>query len=118
MNTRELLEQLENTERRIATANVKALLMRMNELHCNKAGYTGWMLEDQADYELVAYTQKIMQHSLARARRAGRQGWWNRDKCDTSTLRTLLFRAIDDNDMISVINYAAMMQVRKVTDAQ
>lgn len=118
MTTPELLEQLKITEQRIANACNQLLIRRMGEIRDNENTCDAWMQEDQADRELITFTQKVMQHRLSAARRKGRYGWWNKSSCDTKVLTSLLHRAMDDNDLVSVINYAAMLQVRKIIDAQ
>jgi hypothetical protein len=117
MTTPELLEQLKLTEQRIANACNQLLIKRMSEIRHDETSEP-WMLEDQADRELIHFTQKVMQHRLSVARRKGRYGWWNQHSCDTSVLTGLLQRAMDDDDLVSVINYAAMLHVRKIIDAQ
>lgn len=118
MTTPELLAHIRATEQRLAKANNQLLIKRMGELRTNAYGDAAWMLEDRADRELISHTQKVMQQSLSQGRSKGKSGWWNQDKCDATVLRNLMYRAIDENDLVSVINYAAMLHVRKITDAQ
>lgn len=72
--------------------------------------------EDRADRELIAFTQKKMREALAKARTKGRQGWWSEADCQIEHLEDLLSRAFDQGDMISVINYAAMIEARRIAD--
>lgn len=75
-----------------------------------------WLNEDRADRELVSYTQKAMREKLALARMKGRSGWWRKDACTIDELEFLLDQARTQGDMISVINYAAMIEVRRIAD--
>lgn len=75
-----------------------------------------WLNEDRADRELVSYTQKAMRETLAHARQKGRRGWWRKSECTIEHLESLLQSAIDKGDMIDIINYAAMIEIRRITD--
>lgn len=85
-------------------------------LRSNRNNDEHWLNEDRADRELVAFTQKVMRETLAAARKKGRSGWWRNEQCAIEHLENLLDQAIKDGDMISVINYAAMIQIRRITD--
>lgn len=85
-------------------------------LRVNRNADEAWLNEDRADRELVSYTQKAMREKLAAARMKGRRGWWRMDACSIEELEALLQKALADKDMISVINYAAMIEVRRITD--
>lgn len=85
-------------------------------IRSNRNNDETWINEDRADRELVAYTQKAMRDKLAAARLKGRNGWWHQDTCPLANLEKLLHEAMAKGDMVSVINYAAMIEVRRITD--
>lgn len=85
-------------------------------IRANKTNDEAWLNEDRADRELVAFTQKNMRTKLAAARLKGRRGWWRESECSIEELKALLDQAMAKNDMASVINYAAMIQVRNIID--
>lgn len=85
-------------------------------IRSNRNNDEAWLNEDRADRELVAYTQKAMREKLAAARQKGRRGWWKKDECTIADLANLLDQALEKGDMIDVINYAAMIEVRRITD--
>lgn len=85
-------------------------------IRSNRNHDEAWLNEDRADRELVSYTQKAMRETLGDARYKGRRGWWRKEECTVEQLEKLLQKALDDRDMISVINYAAMIEVRRITD--
>jgi hypothetical protein len=118
MNTPELWNQVKATEERIAKTNNQLLVKHMRDIRDNSDGDEAWMLEDRADRELISFTQKSMQQRLSMARRSGKHSWWNSQRCEVNALRQLLYRALDEEDLVSVINYAAMIHARKIIDAQ
>lgn len=101
-----------------ATKNHINLIVALcfSAIRANKTNDETWLNEDRADRELVAFTQKNMRTTLAAARLKGRRGWWRESECSIKELNTLLYEAVEKNDMASVINYAAMIQVRKIID--
>jgi hypothetical protein len=85
-------------------------------LRSNRNNDEAWLNEDRADRELVSFTQKVMRETLADGRKKGRSGWWRNEHCSVEHLEDLLNKAVKDGDMMSVINYAAMIQIRRITD--
>lgn len=97
--------------------NIKRILTQcFHALRSNRNNDEAWINEDRADRELVSYTQKAMRDKLAEARNKGHHGWWRQNKCTIATLENLLHQAAAKGDMVSVINYAAMIEVRRITD--
>lgn len=103
-------------DRRMSTPPNDLLRHCMRAIRSNRNHDDATINEDRADRELVAYTQKVMRDSLAAARMKGRRGWWRQAECTIEYLEKLLHEAQKRNDLISVINYAAMLQVRRITD--
>ena len=99
---------------RTTTANIFA--MQMAAIKKNAPSTERFVTEDRADRELVSFTQKLMREKLAKARQKGRQGWWNPDDCQIEHLHDLLNTAHKEGDMISIINYAAMINARRIAD--
>jgi hypothetical protein len=85
-------------------------------IRSNRNQDESWLNEDRADRELVSYTQKAMREKLAAARLKGRRGWWRAEACSIGQLENLLYEALAKGNMIDVINYAAMIEVRRITD--
>ena len=85
-------------------------------LRSNRFNDEAWLIEDRADRELVSFTQKTMRDKLDAARLKGRRGWWKQNECSMENLENSLHSAIAKGDMADVINYAAMIQVRRITD--
>jgi hypothetical protein len=96
--------------------NDQILALNLKALRTNKIQRERFICEDKADHELVNYTTKAMRCKLGEARAKGRQGWWRQDECSIDQLQNLLDLALADADMISVINYAAMIHARRLTD--
>lgn len=92
------------------------LAMNLTALRANKNQQQEFICEDKADHELVTYTTKAMRLKLATARERGRKGWWREGQCSIDQLQNLLDLALADNDMVSVINYAAMIHARRLVD--
>jgi hypothetical protein len=92
------------------------LAMNLTALRANKKPNEQFICEDKADHELVTYTTRAMRLKLASARVKGRQGWWREDECSIDQLKNLLDLALAESDMISVINYAAMIHARRLVD--
>lgn len=103
-------------DRRANNHITRILQQSVAALRSNRNHDERWLQEERADRELVSYTQKVMRDSLAAAAEKGRSGWWREDECTVQHLENLLQKAIDDRDYPSVINYAAMLEVRRLTD--
>lgn len=103
-------------DRRTATDIKRILKSCFLALRSNRNNDAAWVNEDRADRELVSYTQKTMRDDLAKARSKGRSGWWREDQCTIEHLQDLLQEAIQNDDMPNVIVYAAMIEVRRITD--
>lgn len=96
--------------------NDKILELNIKALRDPKNTREQWLKDDHADRELVAYTTKAMRNKLADARKKGRAGWWDNTQCSIEHLQNLMLTAVQDGDMISVINYAAMVHARQLAD--
>ncbi len=101
-------------ENRASIQQIFALQMRV--IHENATKVERFQTEDRADRELVSLTQKQMRESLAKARAKGKAGWWNPTQCSMEHLQNLLQVAVSKGDMINVINYAAMINARRIAD--
>lgn len=99
---------------RASTQQIFAL--QMHAIRTNMQSIERFQTEDRADRELVALTQKQMRESLAKAREKGKGGWWNPSECSIGELQDLLHKAVLDGEMLSVINYAAMINARQIAD--
>src|SRR5690554_5538506 len=108
-------KQIAREQKAMAT-NDTIIALNLLDLRTKSSSDEAWLNNDRADRELLIYTQKAMRQRLAAARDKGRQGWWNDAEVDCETLKSLLYRALDDNDLINVINYAAMLHTRKLAD--
>lgn len=98
--------------------NDKIIALNIRALRNNKNKRERFICEDHADRELIAYTTRAMRLKLASAREKGRSGWWREDECTVEHLQNLLEKAQASGDMISVINYAAMIHVRVLADQE
>lgn len=98
--------------------NEKIIALNIKALRANKNPSERFRCEDKADMELVAYTFRAMRLRLAAAREKGRSGWWRQNECSIEHLQHLLDLALADDDMISVVNYAAMIHARKLADQE
>ena len=67
-----------------------------------------------ADVDLPDHTRAAMAKKLAATRRnKGKGGWWDEERCSINSLREKLRAAVDENNMIDIINYAAMIHFRE-----
>lgn len=103
-------------DRRTATDIKRILKSCFQALRSNRNNDETWLNEDRADRELVSYTQKTMRDDLAKARSKGRSGWWRQDQCSIERLEELLREAIAKDNMPNIVIYAAMIEVRRITD--
>jgi predicted kinase len=101
-------------ENRATTQQIFAL--QMQAIRTNATKVERFQTDDRADRELVALTQKQMREALAKAREKGKSGWWNATECSTESLEELLQEAVKKGHMINVINYAAMINARRIAD--
>jgi hypothetical protein len=72
--------------------------------------------DEIADTHLVHYVKLLMQDKLAAARKKGRGGWWDPERCSVLDLRRMLIEHVDKGDMRDVINLAAMVHARELVD--
>ncbi len=101
-------------QNRATIQQIFALQMRVIRENATKA--ERFQTEDRADRELVSLTQKQMRESLAKARTTGKSGWWNTAECSIEYLEELLQEEVKKGHMINVINYAAMINARRIAD--
>jgi hypothetical protein len=69
---------------------------------------------ESMDQAVVDAAGVVMSNRLDVARNDGRDGWYSELSCSMETLYSLLSSALEDNDLSSVINYAAMIYARSV----
>lgn len=69
-----------------------------------------------ADDKLVLHASEAMREKLKMARVKGRGGWWSDEECTVEHLRSLLREHLEKGDMRDVMNLAAMVYVREITD--
>lgn len=98
--------------------NDTILKLNVNALRSNKHQLEPWQREEKADHELITYTTKAMRLRLAQASQKGRYGWWNDRECSAQHLQNCYERAVAEDDLISVINYAAMIHARRICDTE
>lgn len=108
-------KQIAREQKAMAT-NDNIIALNLLNLRANSNNDEAWLINDRADRELLIYTQKAMRQRLAAARDNGKHGWWSDKLTDSETLKNQLYRALDENDLISVINFAAMLHARKLAD--
>jgi hypothetical protein len=108
-------KQIAREQKAMAT-NDNIIALNLLNLRANSNNDEAWLINDRADRELLIYTQKAMRQRLAAARDNGKHGWWSDKLTESETLKNQLYRALDENDLISVINYAAMLHTRKLAD--
>lgn len=97
--------------------NDAILKLNFDALRSNKHQLEPWRREEKANQELISYTSKAMRLRLNQASLKGRAGWWQEAECTIEHLENLLDKAATDKDMISVINYAAMIHARRICDS-
>jgi hypothetical protein len=66
---------------------------------------------------LVNYARMAMHERLVDEKNKGLYGWWNKEQCTIESLKALLDKAVKDGDMVSVMNFSAMMYVREIYDS-
>jgi hypothetical protein len=98
--------------------NDAILKLNIDALRSKKHKMEPWQREEKADQELISYTSKAMRLRLAHASQKGRYGWWNESECTTQHLQNCYHRAIAEDDLLSVINYAAMIHARRICDTE
>lgn len=98
--------------------NDAILKLNINALRSNKHQLEPWRREEKANQELITYTSKAMRLRLNQASLKGRAGWWQESECSIEHLKNLFIKAYGDNDMVSVINYAAMIHARRICDTE
>lgn len=90
--------------------------MQMEIIRKNAPTTEPFVSDDRADRELVSFTQKAMREKLAQARHKGKSGWWKQNECSVEHLHERMIEAVQEDNMINVINYAAMIHARRVAD--
>lgn len=98
--------------------NDAILKLNIDALRSKKHKMEPWQREEKANQELISYTSKAMRLRLKQAALKGRAGWWQESECSIEHLNDLLIEAHDENDMISVVNYAAMIHARRICDTE
>ena len=98
--------------------NDQIMALNIKALRAPKDTREQFKKDEHADRELVAYTTKAMRIKLASASEKGRAGWWDDKQCTAEQLHSLMLTAVQEDDLISVINYAAMVHARKLADQQ
>lgn len=99
------------------TPHVYAMQLKVLQVKARKAQPNErFVIEDAFDNALINFTPKIMREALAKASSEGKRGWWNAAECTTEHLRNLLATAVQKADMVSVMNYAAMIYAREITE--
>lgn len=76
-----------------------------------------FLVEDRADRELANFSRQVIRTELEKARKNGKQGWWNEKECSREHLQNLLDAAYNRNDLTAVITYASMLYARSVADS-
>ena len=98
--------------------NDAILKLNIDALRSKKHKMEPWQREEKANQELISYTAKAMRLRLNQASLKGRAGWWQQSECSIEHLENLLDNAVSDKDMVSVINYAAMIHARRICDQE
>ena len=100
----------------VLTTPQNIFAMQMAIIRKNAPNTEPFVSDDRADRELVSFTQKAMREKLAKARHKGKRGWWNASQCTIEHLHERMIEAVQEDNMVNVINYAAMIHARRVAD--
>lgn len=73
-------------------------------------------MDEAMDELLVQEAARLMRNKLAVARLKGRGGWWNPAECTVRGLQTMLEDHVDKGDPVDIMNIAAMIAFREITD--
>lgn len=73
-------------------------------------------MDEAMDELLVQEAARLMRNKLAAARLKGRGGWWNPSACTIRGLQRMLEEHVDKGDPVDIMNIAAMIAFRQITD--
>lgn len=71
-----------------------------------------------ADTMLTRFTSQAMEEKLAESRAKGKHGWWDKDVCSIEYLYSIFNRALTRNNLLGIINTAAMIYVRECAEEE